>query len=202
MEEIWKDVIVEKNGITYNYTGKYQVSNFGRVRNIKGKILKPTNLKDYKGVSLCKHGKHELFTIHRLVAFAFIKNPNPTEWTMVNHKDENKHNNCVDNLEWCDARYNANYGTKIQRSSDKFRGRLIGEKNPMYGKPGNMRGRIGSENPSSKKVKCLETGQIFDSIKLAEQWCGKKGISACCRGKQKTVAGYHWIFIEKESENK
>lgn len=190
--EKWKDIIIEKNGIVYDYTGKYQVSNFGRVRNTRGRIMKPTMLRTgYKLVLLCQNGKHEGFTVHRLVATAFIENNDNLPF--VNHKDENKTNNHVDNLEWCTREYNANYGTKIQRSADKFRGQLVGEKNPMYGK-------TGEKHPRSKKVLCVETGKIFESVKQAEQWCGKTGIGACCRGICETINNYHWKYVEKEGD--
>ena len=111
MEEQWKDIIIEKNGVTYDYTGLYQVSNLGRVRSLgndktrKERILKPKiNNKGYLQVILCKNGKVKTFLVHRLVATAFI--PNPDNLPVVNHRDENPLNNCVDNLEWCTQKYN------------------------------------------------------------------------------------------------
>lgn len=88
------------------YEGMYEVSNFGRVRR-NGKILKPFNNYGYLRVDLFKNGIVRKFLIHRLVAQAFI--PNPKNLPQVNHKDEDKTNNCVENLEWCDAKYNINY---------------------------------------------------------------------------------------------
>ena len=111
MEEIWKD--------KKDYEGHYQVSNCGRVKSIKfGKerILKPVpNSFGYLFVNLCKDGKVKAFTVHRLVAEAFIDNPN--NYKEVNHKDENKTNNIVTNLEWCDRKYNCNYGTRTEKCS-------------------------------------------------------------------------------------
>lgn len=118
--EIWKDI--------QKYKGRYQISNMGRVKSlartitdelgrekpIQEKVLKPSNNKGYLRVRL--EGK--FYYIHRLVAEAFI--PNPKNLPEVNHKDENKQNNCIDNLEWCSKEYNANYGTRVQRIKQNF----------------------------------------------------------------------------------
>ena len=82
---------------------------------------------------LSKDGKTKTFLVHRLVAEAFI--PNPQQLTQVNHKDENGHNNYVQNLEWVDAKYNANYGTRNKRIGDNQKGKFVpkGEDNPNYG---------------------------------------------------------------------
>ena len=112
MEEIWRDI--------KNYEGLYQISNLGRVKRLrfinrhlnfeKEKILKP--YKDggnyYFVIGLHKDGKRKYKAIHRLVAETFI--PNPNNYPVVNHKDENKLNNRIDNLEWCTHKYNSNYG--------------------------------------------------------------------------------------------
>lgn len=106
MKEIWKNI--------FDFIG-YQVSNFGRIRSLKTyKILKQYNRGNgYMFVRLFHHGKHFNLSVHRLVAEAFISNPD--NLPEVNHKDENPSNNNVTNLEWCDRKYNANYGTAIQR---------------------------------------------------------------------------------------
>lgn len=99
--EIWKGI----NG----YEGLYQVSNLGRVKS-KRKILKPIN-GEYLKVGLSKNGVQKTLYIHRLVAETFLGRSN----LQVNHKDENKHNNYVDNLEWISFKENMNYGTKQDR---------------------------------------------------------------------------------------
>ena len=113
MKEIFKDI--------KNYEGLYQVSNLGRVYSIRNnKILKPKlNKCGYLSVNLKYKGSHVTKSIHRLVAEAFI--PNPNDFPQVNHKDEDKTNNCVDNLEWCTAKYNINYGTCRERTAQHFR---------------------------------------------------------------------------------
>lgn len=100
----------------------YEVSNLGRVKSLnynrtdKERILKPKKEKNgYLRVCLCRNGKHKWLSVHRLVAIAFI--PNPEGFEQVNHKDEVKTNNCVSNLEFCDAKYNNSYGTRMERVS-------------------------------------------------------------------------------------
>ncbi len=118
MKEIWKDV--------QGYEGLYQVSNFGKVKSFRasakfGKpeemLLKPSLINSgYYVVTLYKEKEKHKFQIHRLVADTFI--PNPLCLPCVNHKDENKLNNNVDNLEWCTYQYNNNYGTARIRASE------------------------------------------------------------------------------------
>ena len=102
------------------YEGKYFISSFGNVKVVykwikdNEKILSPMLNKDgYYQVNLSIRKKVKHHRIHRLVAEAFIENPNG--YPMVNHKDENKLNNHADNLEWCDQTYNIRYGTRTQR---------------------------------------------------------------------------------------
>lgn len=106
--EEWRDVV--------GYEGKYQVSSLGRVRNsLTLKVLKNTNNRGYQSVGLFSSVKKRQLTylVHRLVALSFIENPNGL--LIINHKDENRGNNRVENLEWCDNYYNNSYGTKNER---------------------------------------------------------------------------------------
>lgn len=127
MQEIWKDIIIEKNGIVYDYTGKYQVSNLGRVKTLgKGKTQKQEkilrtnpNKEGYIIVALYKNGKRQNFYMHRLVANAFISNND--NLPLINHIDENPQNNVWTNLEWCDSKYNVNYGTRNERVSNTLK---------------------------------------------------------------------------------
>lgn len=108
MTEIWKNI--------EGYEGKYQVSNLGRVKSMIGqeKVLHPKKHRNgHLQIGLHKDKKRKTMYIHRLVAQAFI--PNPDNLPCVNHKDENPNNNNVDNLEWCTQKYNCNYGTRVDR---------------------------------------------------------------------------------------
>ena len=109
MKEIWKDI--------KGYEGIYQVSNFGRIKSSYTKrILKGgKNKAGYLLVGLYKQGVLSRKSIHRLVAEAFI--PNPDNKPEVNHIDENKTNNMVSNLEWMTAKENINHGTRNERSN-------------------------------------------------------------------------------------
>lgn len=106
--EIWKDIV--------GYEGIYQISNFGRVKSLKGneKFLKPRKNKlGYLLVALCKSGKRKESYIHRLVAMMFIKNPLNKPY--INHIDCNPSNNNMNNLEWCTAKENMEYASKLER---------------------------------------------------------------------------------------
>lgn len=105
MKEEWKEV----NG----YEGLYWISNLGRIKNKHGRILKPATRNGYYRVYL----KTRWYPVHRLVAEAFINNPD--DLPEVNHKDLDKSNNCVDNLEWCSRKYNVNYGESIPLKSEQ-----------------------------------------------------------------------------------
>ena len=205
MKEVWKDI--------EGYEGLYQISNFGKVFSFKSnKILKPFNdKKGYLKIELRKENRRKIYFLHRLVAMCFIENKNNLPY--VNHKDENKHNNRVENLEWCTCKYNNNYGTRNSRISKK----MLGENNPMYGKHHSKETKrkmsesriglfTGNKNPRAKKVMCITTGEIFDYIGMAETKynISHSNISACCKGKIKS-AGKHpatrepmvWRYIEE-----
>lgn len=122
MEEIWKPVV--------GYEGLYEVSSKGRVKSlarvvnrkngrrqlINEKLILPAdNGKGYYRVRLAQNGKNTAYSVHRLVASSFIQNPD--KLPEINHIDEDKSNNSVENLEWCDRRYNMNYGTGRNRAA-------------------------------------------------------------------------------------
>lgn len=125
------------------YEGHYEVDQFGRVYSVdrivhvndngreydkplKGKRMKQSvHTKGYKTVPLTKDGKTTTHYVHRLVAEAFI--PNPSNLPFINHKDEDKTNNFVENLEWCTEQYNATYGKAREKQAKKLRGRKHSE---------------------------------------------------------------------------
>jgi hypothetical protein len=153
MKEIWKPVP--------GFEGLYEVSTEGAVRSLpgkkthsKGRTLRLTaNSYGYLVVGLRKDGKAKQFTVHRLVAMTFI--PNPLELPQVNHKDEDKTNNHVENLEWCDAKYNCNWGTWRERDTRSH----IGERNPMYGVRGEKHPCFG-KHPSEETRKKMSLSHI------------------------------------------
>ena len=171
----------------------YQVSNYGRIKSLKGKeerILKQgTNKGGYQQVLFYKDGKPKMFRVNRLVAMSFI--PNPNNLPQVNHIDENKCNNHVDNLEWCTAKYNINFGTARERQAKT----ISGENNPKT-----MLGKFGKEHPNSKQVIQLtlnnEVVKIWDSVMDVQRNLGYNNahICSCCKGKRKTSNGYKWCY--------
>lgn len=169
MNEIWRDIS--------SYEGLYQVSNLGNVKSLNylrtgnERMLKPVkNRYGYLLVNLCKNGKTRLFKVHRLVAKAFI--PNTNNKSDVNHKDENKANNCVDNLEWTTRKENINYGTHNERMSKSKSKAVI-----QY----SLDGEFIRKWPSATQIK-IELG------------FSQSHISDCCKGKQKTAYGYIWKY--------
>ena len=157
------------------YEGLYEVSDLGRVKSLKyGKerILKPGSGGDgYLNVALCKDGHVKGKLIHRLVAEAFIPNPNNLE--TINHKDEVKTNNTVSNLEWMSQRDNNNYGTRNKRARETL----------------------------SKQVQMFDkkTGELLATFPSTNEAAGVTGIaqgsiSKCCNGKIKSAGGYVWRY--------
>lgn len=159
--EIWKDI--------EGYEGLYQVSNYGRVKSLHKKTEKIRNqhmgTNGYKVISLYKNGIEKTHSVHRLVAIAFIDNPeNKRE---VNHIDGCKINNCVDNLEWVTPSENIRHAVDNGLNS----------------------GASKASEARKRKVKCVTTGKIYDSLLEAESFTGAAycNISKCCRGKKKSA---------------
>lgn len=189
MNEIWRDI--------KDYEGLYQVSNLGRVRSldhyvkskggvrlVKSKIIKQELTKGYLRVILYKDGISSHYLIHRLVAMTF---PDLVDWTedakgkpfevlQVNHKDEIKTNNCVDNLEWCNSSYNINYGTRNDKMTIKLSKPVLQYTLDMV---------FVAEYPSTQEAS-RQTGICQSSI------------CSCCRGLYgfKTAGGYIWKYAD------
>jgi hypothetical protein len=164
MQEIWKDI--------EGYKGLYQISNLGNVKSFsKGKehLLKPCPTGGYLSIGLWDGQKKQTVLIHRLVALAFI--PNPNGYKEINHKDENKLNNNVDNLEWCTREYNMCYK--------------------------NARFHQGISHGVAVKQILVDT-QIatYYSAEFAAKVnnIDVSSILKCCNGKRKTAGGYMWEY--------
>lgn len=164
MQEIWIDI--------KEYEGLYQVSNLGRVKSLlfnKEKILKPAlNERGYLHIILNKDKTHKTFRVHRLVANAFI--PNPQNKPQVNHIDGNKHNNEVNNLEWCSSKENIEHAYLNKLSKNK------------------------------KTILQYDMNDIFikewDGLREAARSLNisKSSIYNCCRHKMKSAGGFIWKY--------
>lgn len=175
MKEIWKDI--------EGYEGLYQVSNLGYVRSldkeievinhnkkyckkIKGKELKCSFHDGYTTVGLVKNGKVKTTYIHRLVAKAFISNPN--NYNIINHIDEDKSNNNCKNLEWCTYKYNNIYGNALKNKT----------------KP------ILQYDLKFNFIKRWESASAVEK----ELMINASSIRQCCKSNVKTAGGYIWRY--------
>lgn len=199
LNEIWRDI--------KGYEGLYQVSNYGRIKSldkckrqwrgglifIRGKLLKlHTQGNGYYNIQLFRNGVYEYKYIHRLVAEAFL--PNPNNLTCVNHKDENPANNFIwvnedntvdterSNLEWCTQSYNVNYGTRNRRVAEK---------------------QINRGDCSKPILQFSKSGVLlkeYPSIAEATRETGVQGthiIQVCqMKPKHKTAGGFIWRYKE------
>ena len=186
MVEIWKDI--------KGYENLYQVSNLGNIKRLKRCDRKSNNyfsFEDYKDekklkpiphknkylfVCLSKDGKKKVYSIHRLVAETFI--PNDNNYKCINHKDENRQNNNINNLEWCDYKYNSNYGARNIKISNKLKVPII--QYDVY------------ENLIKVWKSAVDAGR--------ELGIASSHISSCCCGNRLTAGGFIWKHYEKGRE--
>lgn len=147
------------------FEGLYAITRDGRIWSMRKHDWKATftNTCGYEIVKLWRGGEEKWYTVHRLVAETYL--PNPDRYPVINHKDHNRKNNNVDNLEWCSVAYNNQYS-------------------------------------SCKRVKCEETGEIFDSVKAAAESVGRKSatMSRHLHGATKFCGGYHFTFYTGDDE--
>ena len=183
MEELWKDI--------KGYEGCYKISNTGKVLSLKRilhtsyhnrlhvtneRILKSHITRNgYELVSLNKDNKKDRYLVHRLVAEAFI--PNPKSLPQVNHKDENKLNNHIENLEWCTAKYNGEYSRTLQKAYAAIKRKV------------------------TQYTKTNVFIKTFESATYASRQTGIKqsSITLACQGKYKTAGGYVWKYYEDDN---
>lgn len=194
-KEIWKSL----DFIGYP---DYEVSTLGNVKSLnyrgsgKERLLKPIKIKlGYCVVGLYKNTKPKIFTVHKLVALAFI--PNIQNSPMINHKNEIKTDNRVENLEWCDCKYNLNYGTCKERISKKMKGRKLSEETKQkMSKPKSEEHKQKLRKPIFQFTKDMVFVREFDSATTASQELNinNSHITACCRGKRKTCGGFVWRY--------
>lgn len=176
--EVFKDIP--------HYEGRYQISNKGTVWSVlKDRKLKPgKSSSGYLKVTLTdKYGKMKQESVHRLVALAFI--PNPDKLPCVNHIDENKTNNDVRNLEWCSYKYNNGYGTKAERISQSRRN--IGREVAQYDMKGRLIRVFNSVTDAAEEMAKTLTNKTFNQIRSC--------ISSCLTEQNRISSmGYVWKY--------
>ena len=177
--EVWRDIP--------GYEGKYQASSLGRIRSLDrvvkrrnwssfrlpGRVLKPRlSHKGYLLVGLCTEARTKNYSVHRLVARAFI--PNPKGKPEINHRNGDKTDNRVENLEWVTTAENVRHSITVLGHT---------RSTPTYA------------------VVCLDTGHVYASAReaAAGTGCRRGGISAVCRGEKKTHHGLRWAYKGAEA---
>lgn len=168
MKEEWKSVV--------GYEGLYEISNLGRIKSLnfdgtkRERIMSPYLVHGYSRIRIFKNSKPRSVGVHRLVAEAFIANPDNKPY--VNHINGDKSDNRAANLEWCTQSENTIHSYRVLMNK-------------------------ASGGREKKKVMLVETGQVFESIKEASKMTGhnRTSIISCCKGRYKTVNGMHWRYL-------
>lgn len=180
MIEVWKDIDVLNND--------YQISSKGRVINVKtNRILKQSADKD--GYCIV-HIRNKTFKVHRLVCQYFLNNDE--NYPQVNHKDGNKQNNDLSNLEWCTQSHNMKHRFEVLYQIPYNKGKKMSKE--FCTKISNAKKGI---RTTGKKVKCVETNTIYDCTRDAERLLNiyKGCIAHCAKGYVHTAGGYHWQYV-------
>ena len=170
MEE-WREISENEN---------YLISNTGKVR--RKNFLTDKPLRDNNGylvTDLYKDGKRKTVRVHRLVAKEFI--PNPSDKPVINHKDGDKYNNNVSNLEWVTSKENSRHAWENGLMKPSYG--MKGKSNPNGGRKG-------------KPIQIIETGEVFQTLKECEEAIGgnNRHINDCLKGRQKTHRGYSFRY--------
>ena len=166
----WPDYLVSDNGEIYSKRSN--------------KLMKQQKVNGYMKVKLSNSGLQKLVAVHRIVATAFV--PNPFGLPFVNHKDEDSANNAAENLEWCTAKYNCNYGTRNRRIQEHRN--LSHDAMARFQKAGT--------DALSKKTRCVETGEVFGCAKDASRSLGINHGNLCRAARcNSTAGGYHWEYV-------
>lgn len=162
-DEIYKEIP--------GYEGLYKISNYGNIYSIqKEQLLKPQpSHHNYQRIQLHKNGSHKSFAVHRLVAEAFVDNPN--NYNEINHKNEITSDNYYKNLEWCSHDYNIHYGNRMSKY-DLAKTPVI-----MMDMNGNEIARYKSQLEASKEI-----------------GISQGAISNACSGRAKTAGGAKWAY--------
>lgn len=193
---------VDMYGNVYSVARTVQVNDNGRIYDKPVKEKKMTASKHscgYRTVALTRNGKTEQQYIHRIVAEAYIPNPQNLPW--INHKDEDKANNFVGNLEWCTPLYNNTYNEKNIKHSEKLKGRSFTDEHKERIRQSNL-GKHGQQ----RKVICVDDGMVFGSYNEAARHYGMsyQTVKSCCerksQGKMRTFRYYDDFCSHGERE--
>lgn len=179
-KKIWKDIP--------SYNSMYKISNEGDVMSFvlskSGKILKQNDVKGYRRVVLCNGDTQKQWAVHRLVALAFIENPENKPH--INHKNGVRNDNRLENIEWCTISENAIHSFRVLGHTNPLKGKF-GKDHPTHGK--------GVLVHPARRVKCDTLDMEFDTIGEAQRILGVNNISVVCSGKFKHTRGLTFRYL-------